>query len=138
MFGTAHILSQWLLLLAPSYWVRLFAFALMGFFQLKNSVCYTWLFSLVHSKDKQGVCSFLNAFDTATLCVTCLYFIFISKEWFYLYLFMTTLGTLSYLAIMVLVPEAPRWSIINGRSSEAIESFNMIARVNRSRFFIDK
>ena len=120
------------MLLVPNYWVRMFSFAVMGFMQLKNSVCYTWLFSLVHSNHKQAVCSFLNAFDTLTLFVTCVYFIFISKEWFYLYLFMTVLGTVSFIVIFWIMPEAPRWLLINGKQEEAISTFNSIARFNRS------
>ena len=31
LFGTIHILCQWLMILVPNYWVRLLSFGLMGF-----------------------------------------------------------------------------------------------------------
>ena len=126
------------MLLVPNYWVRMFSFALMGLLQLKNSVCYTWLFGLIHSKNKQSVCSFLNAYDTLTTSVTCIYFVYVSKEWFYLYFFMTVLGTFSFLVTILVVPEAPRWLLVNGKLEDAIRSFNFIATFNLSNKLISK
>lgn len=125
------------MLLCPNYWIRMTAFAIMGFSQLKNSVCYTWLFTLVHTSNKQSVCTFLNAFDTLTLCVTCCYFVFVSREWFYLYFTMTLLGTLSFAVMIFCIPESPKWLLLNDQSQEAINSFNFISKINCSKYFID-
>jgi MFS family permease len=46
-FGFFHLICQWVMLLIPSYWVRFGTFAVMGFCQLKNAVCYSWLFEIV-------------------------------------------------------------------------------------------
>jgi hypothetical protein len=113
------------------------AFAIMGFAQLKNSVCYTWLFNLVHSNDKQSICSFINAFDTLTLCITCCYFVFLSREWFYLYFIMTFLGTVSYAIIILCVPESPKWLLLHNKTQEAIDSFNYISKMNCSKTLFD-
>jgi hypothetical protein len=108
------------MLLVPNYWVRMATFALMGFLMLKNQVCYIWMFQLVHSKDKSAVCSVVNAFDTLTMCITCIYFEWVSKHWFWLYFGMTALGTASYVLIMLFIPEAPKWLLINNKKSQAI------------------
>jgi hypothetical protein len=113
------------------------AFAIMGFSQLKNSVCYTWLFTLVHSRDKQSVCSFVNAFDSLTLFITCSYFVLLSREWFYLYFTMTLLGTVSYLIIVLFVPESPKWLLLHKKPHDAVDSFNFISKINCSKFFLD-
>lgn len=130
IFGSTHIICQWTMLVVPNYWVRLVAFAVMGASQLKNNVCYSWLFSMVHSSNKSAACSFLNAFDTSTILVTCVYFQFISREWFWLYLVMTVLASMSFLILMVFVPESPRWLLGQGREKEAIDVFNEIAKIN--------
>jgi|LauGreDrversion4_2_1035121.scaffolds.fasta_scaffold240266_1 inner membrane protein involved in colicin E2 resistance len=64
------------------------------------------------------------------MTVICLYSLFISRNWFYLYLFMTSIGTLSFLIVLLLVPESPKWLLINGRKQEAVEALNKIAKIN--------
>ena len=39
---------------------------------------------------------------------------------------------------MLVVPEAPRWLLVNGKQEEAIDSFNYIASLNFSNYFISK
>jgi hypothetical protein len=121
------------MIFVPNYWVRLFMFVLMGLAQLKTNVCYSWLFSLVHSSNKASVCSFLNAFDTITLAVSCFYFQFISREWYGLYLTMTIIGTISYFILVLVIPESPRWLLVQGREQDAIKAFNTIAKLNFSK-----
>lgn len=64
------------------------------------------------------------------MTVICLYSLFISRNWFYLQLFMTSIGTLSFLIVLLLVPESPKWLLINGRKQEAVEALNKIAKIN--------
>jgi hypothetical protein len=35
---------------------------------------------------------------------------------------MTSIGTLSFLIVLLLVPESPKWLLINGRKQEAVEA----------------
>ena len=51
---------------------------------------------------------------------------------------MTLIGTFSYIVVILVVPEAPRWLLINGKQAEAIDSFNYIASLNFSNHFISK
>jgi hypothetical protein len=43
---------------------------------------------------------------------------------------MTSIGTLSFLIVLLLVPESPKWLLINGRKQEAVEALNKIAKIN--------
>ena len=47
VFGTLHCLAQFTIIFVPDYTVRLLGYAMMGVCQLKNSVCYMWLFGLI-------------------------------------------------------------------------------------------
>lgn len=78
----------------------------------------------------------MNAWDTATMAISCLFFILISRHWFWLYFTMTLLGTISYTVIMLTVPESPRWLLLNGKKQEAINAFNKICRINGCLDFI--
>ena len=51
---------------------------------------------------------------------------------------MTLIGTFSFIVVMLVVPEAPRWLLVNGKQEEAIDSFNYIASLNFSNYFISK
>ena len=73
----------------------------------------------------------MNAFDTLTLLVVCLYFT-AYKDWLPLYLSLSVLGAVSYLVLMVFVPESPKWLLLKGRQEEAISAFNKIAAINRT------
>ena len=46
---------------------------------------------------------------------------------------MTALGTACHLIILVCLPESPKWLLINNKKSQAIASFNHIAKYNLSR-----
>lgn len=74
----------------------------------------------------------MNAFDTATLAVTSLYFLYVSRLWLYLYLFLTLCATIALLILMFVIPNSPKWLLIQGKKSEAIEALNKIAAINGS------
>ena len=60
-----------------------------------------------------------------------MYYLFISRDWFPLYAFVTGL---SYLAIILAfaMPESPRWLLVSGRARQGIQAINYIAWLNRS------
>jgi hypothetical protein len=133
IFGTIHIGAQFVIILVPNYWVRLIMMGVMGLGQLKGAISYCWLFSLIMRKDNQMSVGVLNAIDSLTLTVLALYFTFVSKEWFYLYLTMTSLGALSLAFMLLVSPDSPRWLLAKGRKEEAIAAFNKIAVLNGSQ-----
>lgn len=81
-------------------------------------------------------CGILNAWDTITLCFMTLYFLHWSKDWFPICFFMSVIGALAHVFMMVAAPENPRWLLSQGRREEAIAAFNRIAKFNRSKFSI--
>lgn len=107
-------------------------FALMGACQLKNTVCYVWLFDLIMRKDKSVSVGILNAWDTITLTVLTLYFLYWDKSWFNLCLFMTVLGTACHCFMIFCAPDSPKWLLAQGKREDAIIAFNKIGKYNGS------
>ena len=122
-------LAQTVMLLTTSFWVRTAMFFLFGLAQIKNSVSYVWLSECVNYEHKPTAFTMINVFDSMPMVVVCLYYRYISSDWFYLCF---VFAVLTYIATLVLFvcPESPRWHLVNGRTSEAIQTLNYMARMN--------
>ena len=66
------------------------------------------------------------------MVVTGLYILFISKNWLPLEVTMWFIGICNLTLISTLMPESPKWLLITGKISEAIQQFNYIAEFNNS------
>ena len=132
IFGTIHVVCQFTIVLVPVYSVRLAGFALMGFCQLKNNMCYVWFFELLETKHKSVSVGFLNAIDSITLTISCLYYLYWNKNWYYLCFAFTLIGAVSHVFMILFAPESPKWLLANNRKPEAISAFNRIGKLNFS------
>lgn len=104
-----HLAAQYLILFDSDYWARSFALILYGCAQLKQTVVYVWASELAPAANSTNVTVSLSCFDSGSLAFICTYFLFISRDWFPLMLFMTMLSTLSFLVCVFLLPESPSW-----------------------------
>jgi MFS family permease len=125
-----HTAAQFLILFVPSYSARLIGLILYGLTQMKNTVPYVYLIELVPAKFSTSMSAGITSFDSATTAVVCIYFIFISKDWFPLFFAMTLLSLFSYLLIVFYLQESPIWLLNTGRTSDAIAAFNKIGKFN--------
>jgi hypothetical protein len=89
-----------------------------------------WLFENMHTRNKSSAVTFLNMLDSSTMIVFGLYVLFISRNWFYLELTMYLCGLAAFLFVLAVMPESPKWLLINGRPKEALEQFKTIAQIN--------
>ena len=132
VFGlTVAIIGQALMLYWPNYWVRMACFFILGLSQIKNSVSYVWLTECVPLPYKSTAIIAISLVDAVPMGVTCFYFMYISKDWFYLSFFMLMLSVAATLLAFV-CPESPRWLLVNGRRTEAIQALNKMAAWNGS------
>lgn len=92
---------------------------------------YVWLSECVGCAYKSLAFTVINIFDGLTMAVTCIYFMNVSHNWFWLCLFFCLLSYVGT-AVNLICPESPRWHLVNGRSSEAIKALNRIAEMNGS------
>ena len=101
----------------------------MGLSQVKAGTSYVWLSESTSLPYKSKAFTYINLFDAFPMAIVGLYYVFISQDWFWLcFIFLI----MTYIAIILLFfcPESPRWHLINGRTPEAIESLNQIAKMN--------
>ena len=131
-----NLIAQTIIIFCPSYSMRMLGFIIYGIGNTKNSVCYIWLCELMETRHKSSACSVLNTFNSATIAIFGLYVLFISRDWFYIIFFMYLLGVISWFIILLMIPEAPRWLLINGRTKDALTSFEHISSLNAVEFTI--
>ena len=105
---------------------------LLGSMMIKNSLAYIWGFEISHSSHKKISSSIINMFDFANAAVAGGFFLFVSNDWFELYLPWVGMSVCAYLVILLFCPESPKWLLMQGRTEEAIESLNYIAWFNGS------
>jgi len=122
-------LGQTICIFVPTIPARCTAFFLMGLSQVKIGTSYVWLSECTSLSYKPRAFTYINIFDAMPIAVAGLYYLFVSKDWFWLCL---TMLILTYLAtgLLYFCPESPRWYLVNGRRSEAIDTLNYIAQLN--------
>ena len=103
----------------------------MGLSQLKNSASYVWASECVPLSNKPLAFTMINVFDCFPMPFLCLYFMYVSKDWYPLNFYVLLLSYVSFV-LTFLCPESPRWLLVNGRTKEAIEVLNYIALWNGS------
>ena len=124
-------LAQTVMLFVNDFAVRALMFFLMGLTQIKVGVSYVWLSECVGFAYKSTAFTLINIFDGMTLAVICVYFLTISRDWFWLCLFFCGLSYVATFTI-VICPESPRWYLVNGRTPDAIKVLNEISALNKS------
>ena len=119
------------MLISSNMTVRTICFFFMGFSNLKISQSYVWASETEALERRAGAITIIGVADAITGFVAGMYYIFISRDWFPLYMFVTGL---SYLAIILafFMPESPRWLLVSGRGREGVKAINYIAWLNRS------
>jgi len=100
---------------------------------LKNSTSYVWLYGLMSSKDTTVSIGILNTWDSISLSVLTLYFLFYSRSWFPIFLVHTALCFVGLAFMLLVSTDNPKWLLSKGRRAEAISAFNRIAVLNGSK-----
>jgi hypothetical protein len=90
----------------------------------------------METKHKGVASGLLGSFDCITVAVIPLYFVYVSKNWFILYLVMLMLGTVSLLFMLFCAVESPKWLLVQGRREDAIREFNRVALINHCEITI--
>ena len=69
--------------------------------------------------------------DCSPATITGVFYLVFSRDWFTIYL-INIIMSVSALVLAFICPESPRWLLYNGRTDEAIEAINYIAKFNGS------
>ena len=132
IYGMAmSIASQIVMLFVPNILVRSICFFFMGIANLKNSQSYVWSSECVPFARRSKAFTIINVFDCVPTLVTGLFYLFIGRDWFTIYLINVIISITGFVLAFV-CPESPRWLLYNNRQGEAIAALNYIAKFNRS------
>jgi MFS family permease len=118
------------MLLSKSYYMRLACCILLGMGRLNNGQCYTFGFEIVSKKYKSLVCSVINTWDSSYLMVFNLYWMFVSKNWYYFFVVHSTFSFLLLIVFVLFVPESPKHLLLQGKIDSANAALNAIAKFN--------
>lgn len=118
---------------APSYTVTIVGMCLMGFMMLKNSIVYSWTFEFLLKDHKPPAATMLNSLDYSCCIFGGVYFLVIGISASTLLWFFFALSLIGYFLVSIIVPESPKWLLLQGRREEAIKVLNYIAWINRSK-----
>ena len=123
------LVAQTAIMFSTNFYVRTIGFYLMGLSQIRNSLSYVWASECVPLPKKSLAFTVINLVDAIPVGVTCLYFWFISKDWYTLNFYQLLICYAAFLGVF-LCPESPRWLLVNGKSTEAIKVLNWMAKIN--------
>lgn len=101
---------------------------------LKGIIPFCYIAELVPSNNKATTTIVLTAFDLASLMVLNSYFLLISRDWMPIQLATTILATCALVYAIVFIPESPHWLLSQGKTAEAIDAFNSIAKFNGVKY----
>ena len=107
--ATVNTMTQFAIIFVPIYELRLLGHIFMGLVMLKQAVPFVWGAELLPPSRGtiSSVC--LTSFDAMTLLISCLYYMFISREVVPLLLTTTVLAAAALLFLFAFVPESPQW-----------------------------
>ena len=83
------------------------------------------------------MCGVINFYNTITMSILCLYFMFV-PEWFYIEIIMTSCCVVSWLVVILFMPESAKWCLSKGNMEGALKSYDRIARLNGSKNLIPR
>ena len=85
---TGHFLAMGMILFSTGFLVRTIGLGLMGLLNAtKNGNCYAWVFDFHLQKDKAFAATCCNIPDFASAFIVGIYFLFISKDWAPLFMY---------------------------------------------------
>lgn len=90
----------------------------------------------METRTKSSAVTALNMYNSASMVVFGFYILFISRDWAGLMLLMYVLSIIAFAVICFVLPESPKFLLINNRASEAHESLRTIARINGANYSI--
>jgi len=133
VFSVTYLIAEVTCLYCSHYWVRFVCMAVMGALYARNTVCYNWMFELCGNQHYSQANAAMNFSDALISVVVCGFFLLIKRDWKPILMVYSFLGISGILIQTIVIPESPKWLLINGRKKEAIEALNRISSLNCSK-----
>jgi MFS family permease len=96
----------------------------------RTSISFLYLMELMPTNRQVLIGTILHVNNAAVGVFGCLYFWKISKNWLWLEIFAGSMGLLSAVAALILMPESPKFLISQKKYDKARDAVNRIAKFN--------
>jgi MFS family permease len=103
---------------------------LLGLTQALRRVSSYYFSEMMSKKDQSFYICMVLAFHAVAICVTALYFKYVSKQWRWLYLTISAALAVIMIIGLVWIPESPRYLYTKGRMTECKEALLKMGRFN--------
>ena len=122
--STLNLAAKVVVLLVPSYVVRMLCFFVMGLCFLRYTTAYAWLSGFVMKKHLGLVTAVMTSYDQLVVAIMVAYFLTVSRKVAGILIIQTGLSALALLYALLTCPESPKWFLAKGRKHEAIRVLN--------------
>ena len=103
---------------------------------VKITLSYAYMFELA-DEDSKGFCAtFLNASDAVTMGIVGIVMTFCTRDIIFLVELVNYIETAGILIFIAIIPESPKWLLLNGFKERGIQELNYIALINGSKMRI--
>mmetsp|Transcript_8570 Transcript_8570/g.14455 ORF Transcript_8570/g.14455 Transcript_8570/m.14455 type:complete len:294 (-) Transcript_8570:913-1794(-) len=127
-----YVAASFLTIYSSNLNLKSVGYFMQGFLHSKITLSYSHMFELTNEENKGFCATFINAFDALSLFVLGFTLKFVTKDLVYVIQTVNLVETAAVFLYILLVPESPKWLILNGQQAKGIESLNYIAFVNGS------
>ena len=119
------------LLYWPNTNVKIVCYGVMGFLYIGKTVCLNLMYELSEKKHTPLICNIFHVWDWGSAGLMCIS-MWVCRSWVPLFTVYTWFGAICLLVYSVFLPESPKFLLMTGEKTKAIDALNQLARINGS------
>lgn len=126
-----YLITNGMVAYGNTIFVKTLGMFMQGVLHLRITLSYTNMYELVREGDKPFCAQLINIADTMAMAMTGL-ILMLTRNGVAFIQYMHIISTVFVLLYFLVIPESPRWLLINGKLKEGIDALNYIAKFNGS------
>ena len=120
----ALVISFSMVVYGNSSWIKALGYFINGAARSRYSICLSICVESSESKYGALASTYIFGIDCASLCLTCLFFRFVSNDAFIVLSIFNVFGLVACVTSFLTFHESPKWLVLKHRTKEAIDVIN--------------